>query len=382
MATTEGPRRHSGLEIRPARRRVLEGGRPASGRPRRLRRDAGPRGRASSSSGVKNGPHSLRAGRAAEEVLGRAPRGALRLQRPEAVGAAGACGVVAVRRDPQPALASTAQLSGIPNQPFLVVADEKVAPTAATDGSPQRTSISHGSVSAAWSPPSGDHLDDVAERVVGARVGRVDLLGLAAGVVGQHDVDLVRLRVGLDVLRPVHLRRAEKVGGAAGLDQHVGLARKAVRRGQRALAMHQRHPVAGAVRRCTWRRRACRRRGGRYWRPGCCGRQCRLGDELVDVVEALVVAADRRHSGRPVDDHRRALVLDAAKRRALLRHRVRVERIDLHHPAEAVGLVRLLAEVEAVVELAPGEDRRRRRRSACGCAVSDGPRAACPRNSR
>src|SRR4028119_953333 len=38
---------------------------------------------------------------------------------------------------------STAQLSGMPNQPSFVVAEEKVAPTAATDGSPHLTRISH-----------------------------------------------------------------------------------------------------------------------------------------------------------------------------------------------------------------------------------------------
>ena len=38
---------------------------------------------------------------------------------------------------------STAQLSGIPNQPFRVVSEENVAPTAAMEGSPQRTRISH-----------------------------------------------------------------------------------------------------------------------------------------------------------------------------------------------------------------------------------------------
>ena len=54
--------------------------------------------------------------------------------------------------------------------------------------------------------------DDVAEAVVGAGVGRVDLIGLAQMVVGQHDVDLVGQRIGFHVLRPVHLRRAEQVG--------------------------------------------------------------------------------------------------------------------------------------------------------------------------
>ena len=60
---------------------------------------------------------------------------------------------VATQRRPAP---STAQLSGMPNQPSFVVADEKVAPTAATDGSPQRTSTSQAKAPAAKSPPSGE----------------------------------------------------------------------------------------------------------------------------------------------------------------------------------------------------------------------------------
>jgi hypothetical protein len=37
----------------------------------------------------------------------------------------------------------------------LVVADEKVAPTVATEGSPHFTRISHRNVAAAWSPSGG-----------------------------------------------------------------------------------------------------------------------------------------------------------------------------------------------------------------------------------
>src|SRR5262249_24534697 len=39
---------------------------------------------------------------------------------------------------------------------------------------------------------------------------------------------------------------------------------------------------------------------------------------------------------------------------ALLRRRIRIERIDLDHEAEAIGLVLLLCEIEAIVKLAPG----------------------------
>src|SRR5690606_40639081 len=47
---------------------------------------------------------------------------------------------------------STAQLSGMPNQPFLVVSVEKVAPTSAMDGSPHFSSTSQVPLVAAKSP--------------------------------------------------------------------------------------------------------------------------------------------------------------------------------------------------------------------------------------
>src|SRR5690606_22594387 len=73
-----------------------------------------------------------------------------------------------------------------------------------------------------------DQLDNVAEGVFGARIGSVDLVVLALGVVGQHDIDLAVHAVGLDVFGAVHLGRAEQVAGTAGLDHHIGLAGKAV----------------------------------------------------------------------------------------------------------------------------------------------------------
>ncbi len=48
-----------------------------------------------------------------------------------------------------------AQLSGMPNQPSFVVFLWNVAPTAATEGSPQRTRISQRNCAAAWSASGG-----------------------------------------------------------------------------------------------------------------------------------------------------------------------------------------------------------------------------------
>ena len=77
------------------------------------------------------------------------------------------------------------------------------------------------------------------------------------------------------------------------------------------------------------------------------------GDELVDVIEALVVAEVEHHPAVGGEHVVGGLVLEAAEGGALLRGRGRVGGIDLDDPAEAVGLVRLLGEVEALVEGAP-----------------------------
>jgi len=79
--------------------------------------------------------------------------------------------------------------------------------------------------------------DDLAHHVVGARVGGVDTRlagGAALAVVGQRAVDLARVLVDGDPLRPVHLRGAEQVARLARLDEHLALVGKAVGAGQRA----------------------------------------------------------------------------------------------------------------------------------------------------
>ena len=83
------------------------------------------------------------------------------------------------------------------------------------------------------------------------------------------------------------------------------------------------------------------------------GIECAARHELVDVVEALVVAEIEDDASVLRHDRLGAFVLDAAERGALLRHRIRIHRIDLDDPAEAVRLVRLLADVEAVVVARP-----------------------------
>ena len=91
------------------------------------------------------------------------------------------------------------------------------------------------------------HLDDVAEVVLGPRIGLVDLLRPALGVVGQHDEHLAGGRVRLHVLGPVHRRRLEQVGGQPRIDHDVGLRVEAVGGRERPLAEHERQPRHRAV---------------------------------------------------------------------------------------------------------------------------------------
>ena len=72
-------------------------------------------------------------------------------------------------------------------------------------------------------------------------------------------------------------------------------------------------------------------------------------DELVDVLEALVIAHVERDATIGSEGRACALVLGASERGALHRLRLRVVGVDLDHPAEAVRLVRVLRGVEPLV---------------------------------
>ncbi len=197
-------------------------------------------------------------------------------------------------------------------------------------------------------------LDDVAERIGPARVRGVHFVGRTLRVVGQVEVDLAGRRVHFGILGPVHLGGAEVIGGEAGVDQDIALVLEAEPLGEpRARAVDERQPLAGPVGIET----------GNVKRAGIeevlvggavLGIDPALGDEAVDIVEALVVALIDDEAAVLVDDVAGPLVLEAAHGRALDRDRGRIERIDLDHPAEAIDLVRLLRDVEAVMEFAPG----------------------------
>ena len=154
--------------------------------------------------------------------------------------------------------------------------------------------------------------------VLGARIGGIDLVRLALGVLGHHGIDLAVDRAGLEVLRPVHRRRAELIGRQARLDHHLALVGEAVLRRQAVLAMHQRQPVQVAI---------GVELGDRQLAVveqvlvglAVVGIERALGHEAVEVFEVIVVSQIDDDTPVLVDDGRGAFVRKAAERGALHR---------------------------------------------------------------
>ena len=200
-------------------------------------------------------------------------------------------------------------------------------------------------------------LDDVAELVVGARVGLVDLRGGAPRVVGERGIHLAGHRVGLDVLRPVHLGGADQVCGQAGVDEHLLDAHAGHLRGA---VDDERQPRTGAVVLVVPEAVADELRDVevalgqqphvvRLVAPGVAV----LRHELVHVVEALVVAHVGDGATILGEPDRGALVLEPTERGVLDGRGVRVVRVDLDDPAEAVHLVRVVGDQEPLVRPLP-----------------------------
>ena len=83
--------------------------------------------------------------------------------------------------------------------------------------------------------------------------------------------------------------------------------------------------------------------GGRVVR-----RKLLRGDKAVDVLEGLVVTRIDDDAAVRGDDAGRGFVFEAAQRGALDRRRFPIVGVDLDDPAEAVRLVRILLDVEAI----------------------------------
>src|SRR5699024_8764634 len=223
-------------------------------------------------------------------------------------------------------------------------------------------------------------LHDLAVLVGVPRVGLVRrrvAVDPAVGVVGQRHVDLAGGRAGLDVLGAVHLGGAHPVPGETGEHGDL-LGRHPVDMGDGVpdgVHGEQRDPGAGAVERAVRGHgaRAVDLTGGGVagerghvegalvedahvlgaGRGAAAGGHSAARDELVEVVEALVVAGVDDDGAVVGDVDGAALVLEAAERRVLDRCRVGVPGIHLDDVAEAVDLVGLGGEVEAAVELLP-----------------------------
>ncbi len=172
---------------------------------------------------------------------------------------------------------------------------------------------------------------DVAVDVGGAGVGGVHArvrADAATVVVREGDVHLLLVVDDVDPLRPVHLRGADGVGCRPGVDHDVGQAGEA---GERGVVGGERQPVAGAVgvepgdvEGAVVERVTSPAEG---LLPGL------VGDEAVDVLEALVVAHVHHDVAVVGLLDPRSFVLQPAQRGALHRRRLRLERVDLGRPS-------------------------------------------------
>ena len=197
----------------------------------------------------------------------------------------------------------------------------------------------------------GRQLDDLAPEIFSARVWPVRVRRSALAVVGERDIDAMRQRIWLHVFRAVERRRAEQVGGAPRLDQHVGLGGETVRRVETVRAMRQGFPrsravilEAGDIERSLVEQVSVRR---------AVAREFVFAHELVEIFKLLVVAHVDGEAAILRRDGLAAFMFEAAERRALFGSRGGVERIDFGDPAEAVRLVGFGDDVEPLVKARP-----------------------------
>ena len=112
-------------------------------------------------------------------------------------------------------------------------------------------------------------------------------------------------------------------------------------------------PRAVGIEACHVQRAVVQQRGVGL---GAAGGDAVAADELVDVLEARVLAGIHHRAAVLGDGDPCAFVRGAAQRGALDRRARRVEGVDLDHPAETVELVGVLLRIEAFVVLGPAEE--------------------------
>ena len=219
-------------------------------------------------------------------------------------------------------------------------------------------------------------LENLPVLVVITGVGRIGA-GLARRapliVIGQRDIEFAGLRVGFEILRAVHLGGPGLVGGHPGKDRHLSCGHP-VDQGLRRprLGTQQRNPgartgepsrrreparavdliggdVAGQLR-DVQRPLVEDRHVGRHRRRVAARGNLPAGDEFVEVVKTLVVAAVGHHGAVPGDPDVGGFVFEAPQRGVLNRGGVGIPGVQFGHPAEPVDLVGRLGRVEPRVE--------------------------------
>jgi hypothetical protein len=103
-----------------------------------------------------------------------------------------------------------------------------VQPAALVDGDPEAPGGIERQIIGAGEPAAGrGELNDLTPEIIGPAVHGIKIVGIAALILGQTEIELASarpvLRVDRDALGPVHRRGAEEIGGAARLDDDIGL---------------------------------------------------------------------------------------------------------------------------------------------------------------
>ena len=150
----------------------------------------------------------------------------------------------------------------------------------------------------------------------------------------------------LDVLRPVHRRRADEVRRCARLDEQLSLVGETGTFDQRSLAVHERQPLPAAVgiEACDVERAVIEQVAIRLAPPRI---TWVARHELVEVLELVVVARVDGDATVARQCAGGAFVRKAAERGALANRGARVVRIDLDDPSEAKRLPRFAPHVES-----------------------------------
>ena len=200
---------------------------------------------------------------------------------------------------------------------------------------------------------------DVATQVVGARIGRVHCRAsrrAALAVVGQTDEHLCRAGMDGYPFGSVHRRRSARTGGQACVNEHFRLISMAV------IAVRQFKPgtlaagiEAGGVQGTVVEQVTIRCIAA--------GAHPVATDELVDEFESCVVAHVDRDAAIARQRAGGAFRALAAQCRALDGRGGRIHRVDFDHPAESMGLVRMLQHVKTLIEPVPVHPLAARRRA-------------------